>query len=132
MTRSEPSAYHRPDEAPTFVTGNVQISRDFAEGRQIYAGVENVTNYRQAGPHHRRGSEVWVSLLAADNPSFDASIVYAPIFGRNMYIRGALGLGPLTWFRRRWAGAVPVGRAGVVGQRAGRGSACFRRTAGRA
>ena len=75
----------RPDEAPTFVTGNVQISRDFAEGRQIYAGVENVTNYRQVDPIIAGGGSLG-QPLAADNPSFDASIVYAPIFGRNMYI----------------------------------------------
>ena len=75
----------RPAEAPTFVTGNVQISRDFAEGRQIYAGVENVTNYRQVDPIIAGGGGLG-QPLAADNPSFDASIVYAPIFGRNMYI----------------------------------------------
>ena len=60
-------------------------SRDFAEGRQIYAGVENVTNYRQVDPIIAGGGSLG-QPLAADNPSFDASIVYAPIFGRNMYI----------------------------------------------
>lgn len=87
-----PVAYHRPDYAPTFVTGNIQVSRNFGEGKQIYVGVENVTNYRQADPIIAPGAQPG-SLDAADNPSFDASIVYAPIFGRNMYagVRWAFG-----------------------------------------
>jgi outer membrane receptor protein involved in Fe transport len=87
-----PVAYHRPDYAPTFVTGNIQVSRNFGEGKQIYVGVENVTNYRQADPIIAPGAQLG-SLDAADNPSFDASIVYAPIFGRNMYagVRWAFG-----------------------------------------
>lgn len=84
-------AYVRPSEAPTFVTGNVQLSRDFAEGQQIYVGVENVTDYRQADPI------IGVGSGTEDNPSydplFDASLVYAPIFGRNFYagVRWAFG-----------------------------------------
>ena len=85
-TQSNPIEYQRPDYAPTFVTGNLQISRDFAEGKQIYAGVENVTDYRQADPiigvdHLGPGG-----LTPATNARFDASLVYAPIFGRNMYL----------------------------------------------
>jgi len=80
-----PQAYQRPDYAPTFATGNIQLSRDFGEGKQLYAGVENVTNYRQADPIIASG-EAGLGLSASENPSFDASLVYAPIFGRNMYV----------------------------------------------
>ena len=67
------------------MTGNVQVSRDFGEGQQIYVGVENVTDYRQVDPI------IGVDHLAPDGPTpsteplFDASLVYAPIFGRNIY-----------------------------------------------
>ena len=92
--------YVRPSDAPTFVTGNVQVSRDFAEGQQIYLGVENVTDYRQAEPiigidyeavpgevQTVSGGPIGNDLL------FDAAIVYAPIFGRNIYagVRWAFG-----------------------------------------
>lgn len=92
--------YVRPSEAPTFVTGNVQISRDFAEGRQIYVGVENVTDYRQAEPivgidYEAAPGEVQTVSGGpiGDDPLFDAAIVYAPIFGRNVYagVRWAFG-----------------------------------------
>jgi hypothetical protein len=84
-TFTNPEAYRRPEYAPTFATANVQVSRDFGEGQQIYFGVENVTDYRQADPI------IGVEHLGPDgptpstNPLFDASLVYAPIFGRNMY-----------------------------------------------
>ena len=90
-TYQNPEEYRRPSEAPTFVTGNVQVSRDFAEGQQIYVGVENVTDYRQADPI------IGVGPGTEDDPSFDplfdASLVYAPIFGRNVYagVRWAFG-----------------------------------------
>lgn len=92
--------YDRPEEAPTFVTGNVQISRDFDEGQQIYVGIENVTNYRQAEPivgMDYSGGPGDVQTLSggpvADDPLYDASFVYAPIFGRNFYagVRWAFG-----------------------------------------
>lgn len=92
--------YVRPSEAPTFVTGNVQISRDFAKGRQIYVGVENVTDYRQAEPivgidYDAAPGEVQTVSGGpiGDDLLFDAAIVYAPIFGRNVYagVRWAFG-----------------------------------------
>ena len=84
-TYTNPEGYQRPEYAPTFMTGNVQVSRDFGEGQQIYVGVENVTDYRQVDPI------IGVDHLAPDGPTpatdplFDASLVYAPIFGRNIY-----------------------------------------------
>ena len=92
--------YVRPSEAPTFVTGNVQISRDFSEGQQIYVGVENVTDYRQAEPivgidYDTAPGEVQTVSGGpiGDDALFDAAIVYAPIFGRNVYagVRRAFG-----------------------------------------
>ena len=45
---------------------------------EIYMGAENLNNERQARP-----------ILSADQPfssSFDSSLVYAPVFGRMMYV----------------------------------------------
>ena len=92
-TYTNPEGYRRPEYAPTFLTGNVQVSRDFGEGQQIYLGVENVTDYRQTDPiigvdHAGPGG-----LTPTTDPLFDASLVYAPIFGRNLYagVRWAFG-----------------------------------------
>ena len=83
-TYQNPEAYRRPSEAPSFLTGNLQVSRDFAEGRQIYVGVENVTDYRQADPII--GVGLGMEGIPASDPLFDASLVYAPIFGRTFYV----------------------------------------------
>ncbi|MEC8090855.1 MAG: hypothetical protein VX094_04250, partial [Bacteroidota bacterium] len=45
---------------------------------EIYTGGENLTNYKQSQP-----------ILSADQPfssSFDSSLVYAPVFGRMLYV----------------------------------------------
>lgn len=91
-TYESPEEYRRPLEAPTFVTGNIQVSRDFDEGQQIYVGIENVTNYRQSEPivgmdySGGLGDVQTVSGGAvSEDPLYDASFVYAPIFGRNFY-----------------------------------------------
>ena len=91
-TDESPEEYRRPLEAPTFVTGNIQVSRDFDEGQQIYVGIENVTNYRQSEPivgmdySGGVGDVQTVSGGAvSEDPLYDASFVYAPIFGRNFY-----------------------------------------------
>jgi len=92
-TFTNPEGDQRPEYAPTFITGNVQVSRDFGEGQQIYFGVENVTDYRQADPIIGVDHMGPDGLTPATNPLFDASLVYAPIFGRNVYagIRWAFG-----------------------------------------
>ena len=90
-TYQNPEAYRRPSDAPSFLTGNLQFSRDFAEGRQVYVGVENVTDYRQADPIIGVGPGM--EGTPAFDPLFDASLVYAPIFGRTFYagVRWAFG-----------------------------------------
>ena len=99
MTDINPEGYQRPEYAPTFATGNIQLSRDFDEGKQLYLGVENVGNYRQAEPivgmDYTNAGEV-ATLSGgpiAQDARYDASIVYAPIFGRNVYagVRWAFG-----------------------------------------
>ena len=57
---------------------NAQITYIPKPNFEIYMGGENLTNYKQAQP-----------ILSADQPflsSFDSSLVYAPVFGRMMYV----------------------------------------------
>ena len=56
---------------------NAQITRVFSNRFEIYIGGENLGNYKQPHP-----------IVDADNPfgpNFDSSLVYGPIFGRNLY-----------------------------------------------
>jgi len=75
-----------------FVVVNGQVSRTFKRGTDLYLGVENIFNYRQANP-------IVASHLASDYASqdfennMDASLVYAPIFGRMMYVGARVTLG---------------------------------------
>ena len=74
-----------------FAVVNGQISRVFAPGIDVYLGVENILNYRQQSPI------VGWDLAYTDDQAFqrnmDASLVYAPIFGRMVYVGGRLTLG---------------------------------------
>jgi outer membrane receptor for ferrienterochelin and colicins len=66
-----------PDFAAAFTVMNAQITRTFSSTFEIYLGGENFGNYRQDK-----------AILGASNPfgpTFDASIIYAPIFGAMYY-----------------------------------------------
>lgn len=69
----------RPLTSPGFVTANAQITRTFNKRWDVYAGMENIGNYRQENP-----------IIDADNPlgagsEFDSGLVWGPIFGRMVY-----------------------------------------------
>ena len=67
----------RATESPSFVLFNTQVTRNFSKRFAVYMGMENILDYRQDDP-----------IIAADNPfgnNFDASLVWGPIFGRNIY-----------------------------------------------
>jgi outer membrane receptor for ferrienterochelin and colicins len=66
-----------PDFAAAFTVMNAQITRTFSSTFEMYVGGENIGNYRQDK-----------AILGASNPfgpTFDASIIYAPIFGAMYY-----------------------------------------------
>lgn len=66
-----------PDFSKPFQTINFQITKVFSKQFEVYAGGENITNVQQVNP-----------VLGSNNPfgnSFDASIIYAPIFGSAIY-----------------------------------------------
>ena len=63
--------------SPSFSLLNTQVTRNFNKRLAVYAGVENILNFKQENP-----------IIDADNPfgnEFDASMVWGPIFGRNIY-----------------------------------------------
>jgi hypothetical protein len=60
-----------------FFQAHGQVTRVFKKGLEAYVGVENGANYRQSDP-----------IQSASEPfseSFDASQIWAPVFGRMTY-----------------------------------------------
>jgi len=63
--------------SPSYIQMNAQISKTWNEVFEVYVGGENLTNYMQHRP-----------IIGSDNPydpGFDASMVWGPIMGRNIY-----------------------------------------------
>ena len=66
-----------PEFSPSFAVMNVQVTKVFSKTFEVYAGGENIGNYRQEK-----------AILGASNPfgsNFDTSIIYAPVFGQMYY-----------------------------------------------
>lgn len=77
-TSSNPEPYQRPDKSPDIVLMNAQISKRWNDVLDIYIGGENILNYRQPN-----------AIIASDDAFgtyFDGSLIYAPVFGKNIYI----------------------------------------------
>ncbi|RTY90930.1 TonB-dependent siderophore receptor [Flavobacterium sp. GT3R68] len=76
-TGSNPPDDRMPEFSPSFSVMNVQVTRTFSSTFEMYIGGENIGNYRQDK-----------AILGSDDPfgpTFDASIVYAPVFGQMYY-----------------------------------------------
>jgi outer membrane receptor for ferrienterochelin and colicin len=77
-TLSNPSNYQLEKWSPSFFTMNAQVNKLFLNNDlDVYIGVENLLNFTQDNP-----------IIAADSPNsqfFDASLVWGPVFGRNIY-----------------------------------------------
>ena len=70
--------YQLGEYAPSFAVFNAQITRTFSSTFEIYAGGENIGNYKQDN-----------AIVSADNPfgsSFDSSMIYGPTFGSMYYV----------------------------------------------
>jgi len=75
-TAVNPEEYRRPESFSTYAVMNFQITRNFKKW-QIYAGAENLLDYRQDMP-----------IIAADDPFgefFDSSLIWGPVHGRKIY-----------------------------------------------
>jgi hypothetical protein len=77
-TALNPSNYQLEQWSPSFTTMNVQVNKLFLNNDlDLYVGVENLLNFTQDNP-----------IVAAGDPNgqyFDATLVWGPVFGRNIY-----------------------------------------------
>jgi len=75
-TSMNPAKYQLDEYSPNYILMFAQVKRTF-DNWEVYAGVENLTDYRQKNP-----------ILAWDDPFspyFDSSIIWGPTFGRRFY-----------------------------------------------
>lgn len=76
-TATNPVEDRLPDYSSAFSLMNAQVTRTFSSTFEMYAGVENLGNYKQGK-----------AILGGDDPfgpNFDSSIIYAPVFGQMFY-----------------------------------------------
>ncbi len=76
-TSSSPAEFRLDEFSQSYSLMNTQITRAFSSKFELYAGIENITNFRQDNP-----------IISAEDPFgpyFDTSIVFAPILGRMVY-----------------------------------------------
>lgn len=76
FTGTNPEEFRLDEYSPDYFIVNGQITKKW-KSVEVYLGVENLLNFMQENP-----------ILSADNPSsefFDSSLVWGPIFGRNVY-----------------------------------------------
>lgn len=76
-TMSNPVNDRLSEFSKSYSLMNAQITRTFSATFEMYIGGENIGNYRQEK-----------AILGSENPfgpTFDASIVYAPVFGQMYY-----------------------------------------------
>ncbi len=79
-TAANPEMYRAPAYSPDFMLVNAQVSKRWGSRYDLYIGAENLLGFRQLRP-----------IIAADDPFgpyFDSTLVWGPIFGRNLYIGG--------------------------------------------
>lgn len=75
-TALNPEAYRRDDSFKAYTAMNAQVTRNFRKW-SIYAGSENLTNFKQHDP-----------IIAADDPFgeyFDSGLIWGPVHGRKIY-----------------------------------------------
>ncbi len=77
-TKGNPIEFQLDNESPDFFLANAQISKGWGDTFEIYLGGENLFNFRQDNP-----------IINSQNPfddTFDSSLIWGPIFGRNIYV----------------------------------------------
>jgi outer membrane receptor for ferrienterochelin and colicins len=76
-TASNPVAYQLSEFSPSYSLMNTQITKVFSNTFEMYVGGENIGNYTQ--------SPAIVDSQNPFGPYFDATVVYAPVFGQMYY-----------------------------------------------
>lgn len=77
-TSSSPEEFQLDVYSPAFVLLNGQVSKIWGKKLEIYLGAENILNFRQEDPI--------ISASDPFGPNFDASMIWGPVFGRNVYL----------------------------------------------
>ncbi|MGB0176852.1 MAG: TonB-dependent receptor, partial [Owenweeksia sp.] len=76
-SEASPTEFQRADQSPGFFTLNTQVNKTFKNGLEVFAGVDNLLDFRQDNP-----------IVNAENPYapyFDTNFTWGPVFGRNVY-----------------------------------------------
>ncbi|KAF0152396.1 MAG: TonB-dependent receptor [Ignavibacteria bacterium] len=76
-TSANPANIQAREKSPSFAVVNLQVTRSFFLGFDLYLGVENLLGFKQNNP-----------ILDPQNPHgnfFDASMIWGPINGRMVY-----------------------------------------------
>ncbi|MDR6843994.1 TonB-dependent receptor domain-containing protein [Flavobacterium granuli] len=76
-TASNPVEFQLPENSPAYSLMNAQITRTFSSTFEVYVGGENIGNYTQ--------NPAIVDAQNPFGPYFDATILYAPVFGQMYY-----------------------------------------------
>jgi outer membrane receptor for ferrienterochelin and colicins len=76
-TASNPIGYQLPENSPSYSLMNAQITKVFSKTFEVYVGGENIGNYTQ--------NSAIVNAQNPFGPYFDATILYAPVFGQMYY-----------------------------------------------
>ncbi len=82
-TMMSPAEYQLPTHSKSYYLFNAQVTKKF-EKFETYLGCENIMNYTQKN-----------AIVASDKPfgtNFDASMIYAPIDGRIVYVGLRVGI----------------------------------------
>jgi len=77
-TQSNPEEFQLEERSPDFLQVNTHISKGWKKKWEVYVGVENLLDFVQESP-----------ILSAEDPFsgfFDSSMVWGPVFGRNIYV----------------------------------------------
>lgn len=78
----------RPPQSPWFCIMNIQLTKKFNKGVEIFAGVKNLSNFIPKNPI-LRSEDPFNKSIAENNPynyTFDPSYNYAPIQGAKGYV----------------------------------------------
>lgn len=76
-TSSNPAQYQLASYSNPYILMNAQVTKDFGSRWSVYAGVENLTDFKLDNP-----------IVAANDPFgqyFDSSMVWGPVFGSMWY-----------------------------------------------
>ena len=77
-TSDNPVEFQRRERSPNYLLVNAQVMKRWNDKVDVYIGAENLLNYKQ--------TDAIISADDAFGEFFDASIVWAPLFGTNVYV----------------------------------------------